>query len=356
MNILYWWNSLNPLSFEELSLVNQICQFKDNRDLGKFSISSNMEDLYKNLENEYFSRMPFCNCSSDTHTISFAFSGTSFIDDLFKKYVDDETLVISTDAEHPSVKKNLEKVKNRLILPIKDIVYNLKFDKIKKELRNYEKAFVYIIGTQVLAGEITPQIFFIKLRELLKKNRIEYKLVLDDVQGMFQVPRDYSIFDYVLGTGHAAVRRYNLGILISRKFEFGIKAYQPAKDYLDRLKIVLKRQEKLDLFKSVFQQYFAGKLKDEPVFNAVHSVPYIFGLHNDILHMDTSVFANVRDFNANLAPESSKHGYLYTRAYGFITEPGLLEKIMPLFKVVLETDNILKIREVFNGIYHRWTS
>jgi len=41
--------------------------------------------------------------------------------------------------------------------------------------------------------------------------------VLDDVQEMFIINRDYSQFDYIVGTIHAIIPRYDTGILIYKK-------------------------------------------------------------------------------------------------------------------------------------------
>jgi hypothetical protein len=41
--------------------------------------------------------------------------------------------------------------------------------------------------------------------------------MIDDVHGMFLIPRDYSIFDYILYTAHSLIPNYEMGFLISKK-------------------------------------------------------------------------------------------------------------------------------------------
>ena len=46
------------------------------------------------------------------------------------------------------------------------------FHKIQQSIKQYKKVFVYIIGTQNATGEITPQEFFMELKNLLVKNNV----------------------------------------------------------------------------------------------------------------------------------------------------------------------------------------
>jgi hypothetical protein len=42
-------------------------------------------------------------------------------------------------------------------------------------------------------------------------------MVLDAAQEMFLQQRDYSLFDYVIGAGHAICWNYDVGILVGIK-------------------------------------------------------------------------------------------------------------------------------------------
>lgn len=67
---------------------------------------------------------------------------------------------------------------------------------------------------------------------------------------MFFVPRDYSAFDYVIGTLHATYQGFDTGILIEKSYTLGKKAYNLGFEYLKRSDIILKRSEKTNLFKT----------------------------------------------------------------------------------------------------------
>jgi len=55
------------------------------------------------------------------------------------------------------------------------------------------------------------------LKKIFKGFHIEYSMVLDAAQEMFSQQRDYSLFDYVIGAGHAICWNYDVGILVGIK-------------------------------------------------------------------------------------------------------------------------------------------
>ena len=223
------------------------------------------DERYKALMQEYFNRMPFCNINSDNRYITFDESGTAFIDEIFKNEVDDKTLVISTNYEHTSVQKQLVNVKNKILLNT-DELRKCDFGVLLKGVEKFKKVFVYVIGTQLCTGEITPQIFFEGLKSALVNKNIPHKIMIDDVHGMFLIPRDYRLFDYVLYTAHALVNEYDMGMLISKDKIFGKYAYDWAEEYLKRLNIVLKRKSKMFLFKNILTEYFSDLLVNSDIF------------------------------------------------------------------------------------------
>lgn len=269
-DLIAWYINYSSFTDEE----NSILETKQ-----ATQITYETDELYDELETQYFNRMPFCNLFSKGYHITFNDSGTSFINNIFDYEVDDNTLVISTTYEHGSVQARLNNIKNKLLLNSDTDIRSYLIDKILLEAKKYKKVFVYIIGTQLCTGEITPQDFFIQLKEVFDKNNISYKLMLDDVHGMFLVPRDYSIFDYVLYTAHAIVPEYEMGVLISKDGKFGKKAYNLGKDYLKRLDIILSHKDKILLFKQVFIQYFNKLIANTSVFRLYdQTVEHIFAV------------------------------------------------------------------------------
>lgn len=243
---------------------------------------------YNALCQKYFDLMPFCNISTENRFLTFDESGTFFIDKVFTKEVDDDTLVISTTYEHGSVQKQLAIVKNKILLDSEKEIRAYNFKRIEKELPKYKKVFVYIIGTQLSTGEITPQAFFEELKKLLVKYKVEHKIFIDDVHGMFLVPRDYSMFDYVLYTAHSLVREYDMGVFISKDGKYGKKAYNWGLEYLEKLSIILKHKQKMNMFKNIMLQVLNKLISDVTTFRLYsQTVDHIFAVEtNGILYTE----------------------------------------------------------------------
>ena len=144
---------------------------------------------YNKMEDEYFNLMPACNLTSETHRITFEESGTDFIKQIFEQDVDDDTLVISTKYEHNSVVDELNKCKHTLLLNYNNDLLQKghTLQSIVDKANNYKKVFVYLIGTQISTGQITPQGFIYALKEKLIKANIKHKILLDDVYGTTQL-------------------------------------------------------------------------------------------------------------------------------------------------------------------------
>lgn len=274
------------------------------------------DESFKKLEQEYFDRMPYCNISTENRFIRFGESGTSLINQVFEKEVDDETMVITTRYEHNAVVDCLNKCKNVTKLVIEDL-NQFNYKKIQDVCKDYKKVFVYIIGTQLMTGEITPQLFFIGLKELLEKTNKEYKIMIDDVHGMFLTPRDYSIFDYVLYTAHSLVCDYNMGCLISKDGSIGIKAYNWGVDYLKRLDIVLSRKDKLFMFKNILAQYFAELLADPRYCLLPGTTQHIFSIETTGIYFTKSMTSNLFEYRIKIDPENYYHNHIRIRFQEF---------------------------------------
>ena len=274
---------------------------------------------FLDLVQEYFSRMPYCNISNKDRYITFNDSGTSFIKDIFDYEVDDNTLVISTLYEHGSVKDQLSHCKNVLYLDFEKDIRAQNITKILEEAKKYKKVFVYIIGTQICTGEITPQNFFESLKEALVKENINHKILIDDVHGMFVVPRDYSFFDYILYTAHSMVRNYEMGLLISREKRFGIEAYNWGKDYLPRLDLILNRKDKMLYFNLAFYQYFSEVLSNKYFSTYVNTVDHIFAIKTQDLYFTENMFSNLDKYDIRLSEHNMFENFIEIRFQEFIT-------------------------------------
>lgn len=308
-DLITWYINYNSFTDEETSIL------KTKQDI---HIIYETDELYNELETQYFNRMPFCNISSKDYHITFNDSGTSFINDIFDYEVDDDTLVISTTYEHGSVQARLNNIKNKLLLNSDEDIRSYSFDKILFEAKKYKKVFVYIIGTQLSTGEITPQEFFIQLKEIFDKNNINYKLMIDDVHGMFLVPRDYSIFDYVLYTAHAIVPEYEMGVLISKDGKFGKKAYNLGKNYLKRLDIMLNHKDRILLFRQIFIQYFSKLIADTSVFRLYdQTVEHIFAVETTGIYYTNEEIEKLENYKMCVSEHAMPKNWIRIRYQEF---------------------------------------
>ena len=243
-----------------------------------FKIFFNKKQL---LDNQYFS---FDSCA------------TNIIDRLFKENVDDDTLVITTGSEHPSVVNNLIKCKNVIkLIRGGHINYNeLNIDNILQ----YKKIFVYTIAVSSGDSCFTPNSIITQLKTILKN--IPTIFVLDAVQELFLTPRDYSIFDYVIGTAHALIPNYNQGIVISKDKPYC--SLTQNNTLFNLLLIIKKLKSKLSLFSYMMYQEFGYELLNDNnlcvsnccspyIFNLEDKLNRLCGINDDYINYDSSLFA-----------------------------------------------------------------
>lgn len=316
--LLQWWLDKDPLNDKENELLHMI---RPDNLIEK-------ED-YKSLLDNYFNLMPFSHISSETHTIKFSETATNFINKLFNEYVDDDTLVIWSNSEHDSVKNCMKNVKHSLMLFDNHEIKNLNFNKVSIEAKKYKKVFVYIIGTQISTGKITPQSFFRGLKEFFVNNNIEHIMVIDDVHGMFLIPRDYSIFDYILYTAHALITNFDMGFIVCKKDDTRITGYKPnnwSELYLEALKVVLKRQEKLRMFSNVMAEYFSKYLKYSQFSFITNSAPQIFSVNVKDCTFTEQLYEKLSKYHIRLEGLNNNNTYIRFRAAQFLDEP---EKLIP---------------------------
>lgn len=324
-DMIDWWINQDPIDEKTLEYLNNTNKNKPVID----------ELYFDTLAEKYFDLMPCCNLTLKNAQLRFSDSATTFISRLFEEYVDENTLVVSSHIEHPSVNINLDLCDNVFLYQEPDLKKNnakAAFDEILK----YKKIFVYIIGTHARNSFSTPQDFFRQIREFCIKNNIECKIVIDNVQEMFLLPRDYSIFDYVIGTAHAIVRRFNMGILITigDNKVFGDKIYNWGMTYYDMLQEILKRREKLFMFRTVMNHYYSDLINKEgfKTDDEQNCAPYFF----HITDIDGKLTPDVRNNLKTCEIELDDNRIIRFRAPTFLQRPDLLIKGIKFLDSVLE--------------------
>ena len=255
MNVFNWWINQNELTEKEKELIT-------------VSQKLNTEILItpsNNIKQNLFKYIPFSETITN-YTLSFNDRATTFINELFDLYVDNNTLIIMSDCEHNNVKEKAKQFKN--ILEVKD--FKLNYEVIKQ----YKRVFVYFIGTQISSGIITPQSFFIELKDFLDQNQIKYTFILDAVQEMFLLPRDYSLFDYIIGTAHSLIVNFDLGILLSKENSKLGRNYNKEKYLVDLLEIFTSRKYKMQILKYLLKEHYYKYIQTtfEEIPNGIYNI------------------------------------------------------------------------------------
>ena len=201
-----WWCNYKPLSKRDKEILN--VPRPNTAEDSTLKFYSAFKHLLQNIP---------LGQSLFNHNLYVEKEARTFINYLFDKYSDDETLLITSPMNHPCVVDNMNKFKNILQLHYHTTVLYSNLNQVKQYLINkiYKRAFIYLIGTHQTTGEITPSIFFEQLRDYLLSQNIEPIMVIDDVHGMYIIPRDYSIFDYVITTAHAIIRHFDMGMMFA---------------------------------------------------------------------------------------------------------------------------------------------
>lgn len=314
-DLINWWLAQDPLTKDEKDLL-----YLQRNEIPKIGTAQELDTL----ADLYYKRMPFSNLSPDKYKITFADTATEMIDEIFKQNVDDETLVIYSNLEHPSVFNNTKKCKNVLELDYEKEIFTLNLDRIKTVLHKYKKFFIYIIGTVVSSGEITPQAFYLRVKQLLEEYEKSFVLIIDDVHGMFFVPRDYSIFDYILYTAHACINQYDMGILISKKGNIGQGIINDGSDYLKMLDVILNHKAKIYQFYLVMEQYFEEYLANPNFKLLSRNTPHLFSIKTSQLRYVKKIDDKLDPYEIRLESDKRTINYLLFRNARFIKKPELL--------------------------------
>lgn len=232
-------------------------------------------DEWKRISDTYKALLPYGHL--DQFRLEVGESGSFFIRDIFSRYIDDDTFVVTSRHEHETVKDCLKAVKHKLELVYEDIILldiNSIYDAYVKS--GCKKFALYMVGTLIATGEIIPQEFF----ERLKKKIPDGLYIIDDVHGMFITPRDYSMFDAVIYTCHSWVSSFNMGLIWSRlPDKIGYRSKENTVLYLDLIKVIIEKFDKVRLFKTVLIEFFAAELADSKTYGLFNrTTQHIFAL------------------------------------------------------------------------------
>lgn len=341
--IIEEWLTIDSFTKNELEIITRD---RPEPDLNKFDEFSN-----NLMTKNFFNLLPYSHLNYKTHKISFFEHATDAINKLFESYIDNETLVIVSNNEHENVIKNYKQCKNVYILDFDREIIPCKLDKLYIECSKYKKIFVYIIGTQVSNGIITPQLFFEELKNWLVLNNKDHKLIIDDVHGLFIVPRDYRIFDYIIYTCHALLTQFDMGILIAKQSlnVVGYHYFNWGMSYLEALKIVFKHPLKFYNFKYIMNQYFEKEIASNKLILNKNTVPHIFAPEIKGLNLNKSefdeIFYELKKYDMRIEGEFDENNkcnsrlYLRIREGQYFTHP---ERLIPGLEIVKSILSIIE--------------
>ena len=265
-----WWLDKVKLTDKEEDIINNDIDWIHNFNDSNLIIKNSYDEKSYNLQKKkLFTKLLNSNIDDEKWDLLLQKRATSHIENLFKKYVDDETLVITSSFEHFSVENVRNKCKNVIKLDDEtdnsNIIYNVDYciDIAKK----YKNVFVYLIATECITGRRRDNIVYKELNTKLKDNNINFVMVLDAVQEMFLYPRDYSFYHFIIGTVHSTYDKFDQGLLFVNK-EL-VKDYDDSYSYrntnvlclLNRgLDVILKRHKYILMYNKIMDESLNKKL------------------------------------------------------------------------------------------------
>ena len=264
---LEWWlDKVKLAEYERIILSRNAETMKQmNGDINDFSFkldNEGTEDDYCYYKEQLFSKLLNSNIKPDDFELLMHKRATVHIKELFDRYVDDDTLVIISDFNHISVENPISKCKNVIRLDRECEDNNQKHDVLLMlaTAKTFKKVFVYVIGTEFECGRRHSNIFYKELHDRLKEMNIPTVMVLDAVQEMFLFPRDYSFYDFIIGTVHSLVHLFDTGLLFINKnlvpeedikYFTGYKRVDILKKINDGLDIILQRKDYILMYRDI---------------------------------------------------------------------------------------------------------
>lgn len=290
-NCLQQWNQSYPITDSELQLLFPTEQMIEEQPT-ETAVSQFFDLIGSKL--------------ADTHCLDLNSQGaTSIIKQLFEYYNDPNTLFVISDLEHPAVKQFIPSIKDHCyIIREFDDVFNVNqrlIDDIVQHSKHYDNVFVYVIGMQNAFMKPTPTEFYTKLKQSLTIPSI---VCIDAVQELFLTPRDYSQFDYVIGTAHATISNFNLGLLIRNKHVQGFNQdglLNRLAMFIKQLNVLLSRQQKLHSFNQAMTTYFQQTCPFK--YKQLDTVDYAFSFELDckITQAEYKLFEKVLSLKYDVA-------------------------------------------------------
>ena len=272
----WWLNKVKLTTSETFSFYNG-CKFiqqlnGDIHDLNNHFIENSYTSKYEDLKNELLRLSLAYGINHNNYDIILKKRSTIHIQELFKKHVEKNTLVIVSSFQHISSADVVNNLPHVFYLDSEnnDSSISINIDEAVKCAKDqkYDKIFVYLIATEFQTGRNYSQAKYDELYNKIKELNKESIFVLDAVQEMFLLPRDWSIYDYIIGTAHAMYFGFDTGFLIintskqSAEKLTGYKRDDVLEQMLTGLNIVYKRHDYIMMYQKIVLDSINIKLLD----------------------------------------------------------------------------------------------
>lgn len=300
--------------------------------------------VYIQYVDQWLKNCPSCNISAEDYTIECYDRATTAIQGLLRENIDNDTLLVCTNKEHPALTSILHEFKNVYVMNYDTEIISENLVFIKNEIKKYKKVVIYCIGTTA-EGFITPNYFLCQLKEFLENNNVEHLLILDDCQGMFFVPRDYSIFDHIIYTCHVYLRDFDMGIVLSKnnKIHTDVKAVTNLIHFLKCTDLLMNNYLKASyLMKNIcqmyFEDYFSKGMLRLPKYYSINTI-WCCQVPNFKIDKETfkKVETELKTYEVNITKPSQDripYVYIHCRCFQYLTMPNLF---LPALKAIENT-------------------
>lgn len=194
-------------------------------------------------------------------TVRFSTCATDIIKQIFDRYKD--YLIITSKIEHESVYKSIDG-RQALFLDWNDIKHK-QFQQILQYIKNTQnrKIIFYVGQINFLTGQEVPNDLYKSFRHFALCNDIETIIVNDAVQQMFVGHCITECCDYIIGTAHSLIPKFNLGIVFCTKNNtIGFSDTYSGLEYITKLIPISQYTNKILSFSDYIAQLLATQFSN----------------------------------------------------------------------------------------------
>lgn len=255
VDIISWWKDFIAVTDEEKAII-------ETPNIEQYWNHPFDQQKYNQLTDRLFSKLIYRDRSpytSATHALYLDYSGHEAAEKLLPWLDDGKTLFVYSDREHHLIEPILSKTSNRLVFNLDTSYAKIQSIVSKIKATGLKRVVTYTIGLTNMGDIETNHQFVRSIQQILRSSGIEVISILDDVQSMMTLPKSYSMYDFVLYTGHSMVR-FDCGMIIAnRKYDLSTTGLRQSDKVLEMflrsLEIVLSKISRIFYLDYVVKTY-----------------------------------------------------------------------------------------------------